>query len=319
MDILNRFALGTVATVLGCWTLHPLAASAETSPATIIHADPDRACSGQAATLSWSPPAGVAGVTGYRITQMVTTPSTPETYTTDVDAGRTSLPFTVPFGLSTFQIRARTATGVSDDPYTSASIMGNQQPSAMAWDSSGADVGDSTATVPFRWFGPLTWSTTGGRLPVTLQVTAPVGVSIETSIPQGASGAAPRFTGLLNGAATTFTAVTSNACGSSAGMTSPRYVPGVAPAWTQASPQLTVARNKPYRYQFAASGSPAPTYRLVSAPSWLGVGPGGLVTGTPPKGTVSFSYSVTASNGVGIGSNPTDAPAGPFKVVVRKR
>ena len=69
---------------------------------------------------------------------------------------------------------------------------------------------------------------------------------------------------------------------------------------------------RPYTYTFAASGVPAPTYALdAGAPSWLSLNATtGALTGTPPTGTTSFTYSVEATNGVG------DPTAGPFGVTV---
>jgi len=86
----------------------------------------------------------------------------------------------------------------------------------------------------------------------------------------------------------------------------------VAPAFTAGSPPTTVSAGSPYQYTFAAGGSPAPTYALSGAPAWLAVdGATGTVSGTPPSGVTSFTYSVVASNGV----NPA-ATVGPFTVGV---
>jgi uncharacterized repeat protein (TIGR01451 family) len=87
-----------------------------------------------------------------------------------------------------------------------------------------------------------------------------------------------------------------------------------APAFVLASPPLTATAGQKYDYTFTASGTPAPTYALASgAPSWLSVNAAtGEVTGTPPSGTTSFSYTVTATNVAGT------ATAGPFTVTVTK-
>jgi len=84
------------------------------------------------------------------------------------------------------------------------------------------------------------------------------------------------------------------------------------PAFTADSPPTAGGVGTAYSYQFAASGTPAPTFSLSSgAPSWLAVDSStGAVTGTPPAGTTSFSYSVTASNEAG------SVTAGPFQVTV---
>jgi hypothetical protein len=85
-----------------------------------------------------------------------------------------------------------------------------------------------------------------------------------------------------------------------------------APAFVIQSPPLATRAGLAYDYAFAASGNPAPTYALASgAPSWLSVNAvTGEVTGTPPLGITSFSYTVTAINPGG------KATAGPFTVTV---
>jgi uncharacterized protein DUF11/putative Ig domain-containing protein len=86
-----------------------------------------------------------------------------------------------------------------------------------------------------------------------------------------------------------------------------------APQFTAATPPATATAGVTYAYTFAASGVPAPGFALVAgAPSWLTIGAAsGQVSGTPPPGTTSFTFSVVASNGVG-----PDAVAGPFAVTV---
>jgi uncharacterized repeat protein (TIGR01451 family) len=89
--------------------------------------------------------------------------------------------------------------------------------------------------------------------------------------------------------------------------------PQTPPQFTAANPPLTATQVTQYLYTFAASGTPTPTFSLATgAPSWLSIGvTSGVVTGTPPIGTTSFTYSVVASNGVS-----PDATAGPFAVAV---
>jgi hypothetical protein len=84
------------------------------------------------------------------------------------------------------------------------------------------------------------------------------------------------------------------------------------PAFVTDSPPLTAAAGQLYDYTFSASGTPAPTYALASgAPSWLSIDAGtGEVTGTPPSGTTSFSFAVTATDPAGTST------AGPFTVTV---
>ena len=60
-----------------------------------------------------------------------------------------------------------------------------------------------------------------------------------------------------------------------------------------------------------ASGTPAPTFSLVDAPSWLSIDPNsGIVSGVAPIGVTSFAYQVEASSSAG------HAFAGPFTVNV---
>ncbi|MDQ3895972.1 MAG: hypothetical protein M3326_01770 [Actinomycetota bacterium] len=318
----KRFLTAMTAVSVGLWGPASLAASAETSPApaTVVQADPERSCAGEPATLTWTPPAGVADLTGYRIVHGLVTPTTPITQVYDVGADETSLNFTIPFGFSTFLIYAITSAGVASAPFTSAALMGNRAPFPMSWDTVGTNtVGDGTATVSYKWYGGVTTSTTGGTLPVTVRITAsPGGASVD--VPTGGShSVTSTFSGLTNGVDYTFSAVTFNACGSSAPSVSPGFTPGLAPTWTRSTPPLDVGPGQ-YVYKFAAAGDPSPTYTLVGAPSWLEISTNGLVTGRPPAGTSSFSYSVVAGNGVGIHPfDRTDIVAGPFTVSVRAK
>ena len=85
------------------------------------------------------------------------------------------------------------------------------------------------------------------------------------------------------------------------------------PVLYRTSPPLTATPGKAYGYTFAATGFPDPTYSLTGAPKWLTVDADtGAVSGTPPSGTTSFSYSVVAGDGVGA-----PATAGPFTVAVK--
>jgi uncharacterized repeat protein (TIGR01451 family) len=87
-----------------------------------------------------------------------------------------------------------------------------------------------------------------------------------------------------------------------------------APVFVLDSPPATAVAGQEYGYSFEASGTPAPAYALAAgAPSWLSINAStGELTGTPPAGTTSFSYTVTAANVAGT------ATAGPFTVTVTK-
>ncbi len=84
------------------------------------------------------------------------------------------------------------------------------------------------------------------------------------------------------------------------------------PSFTTDSPPTVATVGKAYGYTFSASGNPKPQYSLSGEPGWLTITAGsGAITGTPPSGTTSFSYSVKASNGV----TPPET-VGPFSVTV---
>ena len=74
-----------------------------------------------------------------------------------------------------------------------------------------------------------------------------------------------------------------------------------APAFTVDSPPATATEGQAYSYTFVASGTPAPANSLAAgAPSWLSADPAtGMVSGTVPSGTRSFSYAVTATSAAG--------------------
>ncbi len=84
------------------------------------------------------------------------------------------------------------------------------------------------------------------------------------------------------------------------------------PTFTLDPPPATGTVRQSYTYTFAAAGVPAPAYSLApGAPPWLSIdATSGALSGTPPTGTTSFTYSVIATNSVG------SATAGPFTVAV---
>ena len=81
------------------------------------------------------------------------------------------------------------------------------------------------------------------------------------------------------------------------------------PAIPQAIAPLATLSGVPYSAAFFASG--IASYRLTQAPSWLTIQPSGAVSGTPPTGTKSFTFGVTAFNADGTAS------AGPYTVSVQ--
>ena len=102
---IRRFLTGLTAASVGLFGTASVAASADTplAKATIVQADPERSCAGEPATVSWTAPEGVAGLTGYRIVQQRITPF-PSHQVREVGPDQTNLDFIIPFGLTAFQI-----------------------------------------------------------------------------------------------------------------------------------------------------------------------------------------------------------------------
>ena len=90
------------------------------------------------------------------------------------------------------------------------------------------------------------------------------------------------------------------------------FVVNQAPVFVLNAPSLTASSGQTYGYLFVALGSPSPTYSLaVGAPVWLSINAStGALSGTPPSGVTSFTYSVIATNVAG------SVTAGPFTVTV---
>jgi Bacterial Ig domain len=75
-----------------------------------------------------------------------------------------------------------------------------------------------------------------------------------------------------------------------------------APMITSAS-QVSGAAQVPFCYQITATNTPTGFGASTQMPSWLSIGSTGLITGTPPAAG-TFTFNVTATNGVGTGSSP---------------
>jgi hypothetical protein len=279
------------------------------------------ACAGDTETISWTAPADTAGLTAYVVTDTPVNDGCAacgDFPVATVPLDQTSTTVTLGTGGNIYAVWGETADGIdySDPIPGGASFTGGIAPQPELWAPSGTNsVGDGTATVYFDWSGPQTHD---GYIGATTETVSDGNAMVTVAPDQSAT-----FTGLTDGKAYTFTSITTNACGSTNGGSSPAFVPGVGPAWTSDSPALTAPFGL-YAATFHSSGNPKPTYRLVGAPSWLQIvssGPlAGLVYGIAPRGTTSFSYSVTAHNGVGIFAGTiypsTDITAGPYTVGV---
>ena len=140
--------------------------------------------------------------------------------------------------------------------------------------------------------------TAAGTSPITYSVpsggTLPPGLSLDSS------------TGVLSGKPTTIGSYTFTVQGAN-GTTPTAVTPSItivvsaptAPSFTAVSPPAA-AQNYSYSYQFAASGSPAPTFSVASGsvPPGLGLSSSGLLSGVPTT-IGSFSFVLQASNSVG--------------------
>ena len=160
--------------------------------------------------------------------------------------------------------------------------------------------------------GSATLTATGGASgnPVVFSVDPTSGAGVCTV--SGTNGTTVNYTAAGN------CVIDANQAGDASYTAAPQVTQAItvnqAPAFVVDSPPLTATAGQPYDYTFTASGTPAPAYALASgAPSWLSVDAStGEVMGTPPAGTTSFSYTVTATNVAGA------ATAGPFTVTVTK-
>jgi hypothetical protein len=268
-------------------------------------------------TLTWTPPADTSRLTGYEIqwnheyNEFVSI-----SYQT-VGLDQTSASVPVDFGLNFYTVFAETATGPDfGDVLGSAQWTVGRPPGPAYWNRAGPTaVGNGTITVFFTV--PLPDGTkigySGYAGPVTEVISD--GQTSQTFVGRYASDSAT-FTGLTNGQPYVFTGESSNACGSVPLQTSPPIVPGIAPEWTTDSPPL-VSHPGNYSYRFQATGDPAPAYQLLNAPTWLHINKNGAMGGTIPFGTTSFSYTVVASNNVGIGGATSHVYAGPFTVTIQ--
>ena len=152
----------------------------------------------------------------------------------------------------------------------------------------------------------------GGTTPYSWQITAgtlPAGLNLNTST--GAITGTPTGPGGISNFTVTVTDSGVPGQKQSANLS---ITIDAAPLFTADTPPLTATVGTSYDYTFQATGTPDTiTYSLADgAPTFLSIDPeSGAVTGTPPVGTTSFTYSVTASNGVS-----PDASAGPFTVTV---
>ncbi len=121
------------------------------------------------------------------------------------------------------------------------------------------------------------------------------------------AGLSLNSTGVLSGtptsaATSTFTVQATNSAGSATtgSVTVTVTPPDGAPVITAATPPAAATVGKAYSYQFTASGTPSPTFALVSGsiPAGLTLSSAGLLAGTPTiDGTFPFQVGASNSNG----------------------
>jgi uncharacterized repeat protein (TIGR01451 family) len=250
--------------------------------------------------LSWDAPgdSGASPVTGYNI------------YAGNNSGGESS----TPVNSSPVTGTSYTVTGLTDGTTYYFEV------TAVNADGEGPASGEASATpqgaqaITFTSNPPNPADVGGTYAPVATGGGSgnPVMFSIDSSSTPGAcsiSGGTVSFTG-----PGTCTVDASQAGGN--GYTAAPQVQQVitvdqTPSFVAASPPTTATAGQAYGYTFIASGTPAPSYALSEAPSWLSINAStGTVSGTAPAGTTSFSYSVTATNAAGT------VTAGPFTVTV---
>jgi hypothetical protein len=196
---------------------------------------------------------------------------------------------TIPAGTTTFSYTV-TATNSAGSVPGSFTVAVSQPAAAPVFT---ADSPSLTATAGSVY--SYTFAASGSPAPTFALSGAPSWLSI-TAATGALSGTIPAGTTTFS-----YTVTATN----SAGNVSKSYTvavsqPAVAPVFTADSPSLTATAGSAYSYTFAASGTPAPTFALSGAPSWLSVNAAtGALSGTIPAGTTSFSYTVTATNSAG--------------------
>jgi hypothetical protein len=99
--------------------------------------------------------------------------------------------------------------------------------------------------------------------------------------------------------------------------------PDASPTTVTVQSLTTITAGQPYSASASADGTPAGSFTLSAAPSWLSIDPvSGAVSGVEPNnGETSFSYAVTSTNATGSATSATEtvsvtAPSSPTTVTV---
>lgn len=280
-----------------------------------------RNCDGDLDTLTWDAPADTGGqpLLGYHVEEFDGGFNPPHGAAFDVGPDVTSLPVTPEVGPDAFSVFADTSAGRSERAITTVFMDGVPSPQSFDFTLNLDSVKRHAITTSASWFAQTKIPGVGGDYHhATVKIViSPGGESQSYEAHPPGEGVPVTFTGLKAGVQYHFTAVVKNKCGK-ATATSRGFTTGTDPQFFHATPPLSTAAGDAYRYRFGAKGTPTPTYSLVGAPPWLDIDAVvGLVSGTPPGGTQSFTFGVSARNTFGIEGIPHPAAmAGPFVVTV---
>jgi len=276
-------------------------------------------CEGDQVLVRWraaTPDSNRPPVTGYRIVHRWDYQDIPYSETQDVGPGVGGIVMSLSFGANGFEVTSLSGTEQSTKS-TTAYFDAAGVPFMMDpfWDQADdAVLGPHALTVGFAW-DPFVIYASGGA-PDTITMTASPGpytltYDVTDTKQKGEFDDLPTNTYAVS-------AIITNKCGSSSTSDSVSFTLGRPPTWKRQTPPLTATTTARYHYGFHASGAPVIEYQLTDGPDWLHMnGSTGTVSGLPPAGTTSFSYSVVAiDHGVGINGQPTAIYAGSFSVNV---
>jgi hypothetical protein len=301
--------------------------------ATGANAPPSWVTLTSAGVLGGTAPAGTNGTFTFGVTATNAAGSDNETFTLTVNAPPHISTLSTQFiagQAGTFQLAATgttpitytAGTGSNAPPawvtLTSAGVLGGTAPAGtngtftfqvIATNVAGSDTETFNLSVIAAPHISSTLSTTfiagqAGSYQLSSTGTTPVTYTLGTGASAPPSWVTLTSGGLLGGTAPagttgtfTFGVTATNAAGSDNETFS--LTVNSVPAFTSTS-STTFTIGQAGSFQLSASGSPAPTFSLSGAPSWLSINASNQLVGTPPAGTgASVSFTVDAQNSAG--------------------